>query len=109
MRAASRAASVLSFIGGIFVLLGGLLMAFVGTIFGLFGIVSALFFVGLAIGAFILIFAVLLWTVPQLHLLWGVALIVLAFLSIPFAILGGFVIGFLLTLIGGVLGLFTRR
>jgi hypothetical protein len=104
-----RVGSVLGFVGGLFVLLGGIVMAAIGAFISLFGIESRLFYVGIGIGLLILVFSVLLWAVPRLHLLWGVALIVLAFLSIPFAILGGFVIGFLLTLVGGIVGIVSRH
>lgn len=95
-------AGVLTMVGGFFIFLGGLLISFLGVFFALLGVSSAFFFVGLLLGLLTLVMGVLMLTVPRAHVVWGVLTIVLAFASLPFA-LGGFLIGFLLALIGGIL------
>ncbi|HEY6237838.1 MAG TPA: DUF6114 domain-containing protein [Thermoplasmata archaeon] len=99
------AGAVLSLIGGIFVLLGGYVVAVFGVLFSLFfPRLAGLFFIGLAIGALIIVLSILLFVVPQARVAWGALIIVLAVLSWPFA-LGGFFLGFLLALIGGILAI----
>jgi hypothetical protein len=63
-----------------------------------------LFFIGLIIGILIIVFAILLFVAPQMKTAWGALIIVLSLLSWPFAF-GGFFIGFLLALIGGILAI----
>ncbi|MCI4337240.1 MAG: DUF6114 domain-containing protein, partial [Thermoplasmata archaeon] len=95
--AVPRAGAILSFIGGIFILLGGLLEAAVGAILSaFFGSAGHILFVGLPIALLILALSVLLFVLPRLHVAWGILIVVLAFLSLPFDFFGGFVIGFLL-------------
>lgn len=102
-------AHVLSLIGGILIVLGGLVEAaagafrtavFVGLgIVGAFAIVLGL--VGIAVGLVILYGALQLKSRPQSAKTWGVLIIVLSFVSF----LGGdgFLIGLVLSLIGGIL------
>jgi Family of unknown function (DUF6114) len=96
------AAGVLTIIGAFFILLGGLVFALVGAIFAVFGFVSGLFLLGLFVGFVTLIVGFLMIAVPRGHTVWGVLAIVLALVSLPVAF-GGFLIGFLLTLVGGIL------
>ncbi len=98
--------AILSLIGGIFVLLGGIAMAVIGSIFsGFLGDYTGLFFIGLIVGILIIVFAILMFAMPRMKLVWGILVIVFAFVSIPYAILGGFVIGFILALVGGILAI----
>ena len=100
------AGAVLSLVGGVFILLGGLLMAVIGATFSfLLGGLAGLFFVGLLLGILVIVMAVLMFVSPRLKAAWGALVIVFAIVSLPFAVLGGFVIGFILALIGGILAI----
>ncbi|MCI4351712.1 MAG: DUF6114 domain-containing protein [Thermoplasmata archaeon] len=105
------AAFVLSLIGGIFILLGGLFIVAVGAIVssvgfgGVGGAVSLYGGVGALLGILVVVGAVMLWIRPQQHIIWGILIIVFAVISLYFAFFGGFGIGFLLSLIGGILAL----
>lgn len=100
------AAFVLSLIGGLFILLGGL---FEGTIFAVFGSFlpgfTSLAVVSYLVGILSVVFAILLVAAPSMKSAWGALLIVMAVLSLVFSALGGFVIGFILTLVGGILAI----
>jgi hypothetical protein len=99
------AGAILSLIGGIFVLLGGFIVAVFGVFVSLFfPRLGAVFFLGLVIGLLIIALAILLFVLPRLRVAWGALIIVLAFVSWPFA-LGGLFLGFLLSLIGGILAI----
>jgi len=98
---------VLTIIGGLFILGGGLILAIVGAIIRLFGFWSGFFLLGLLIGFLTLLVGILMIVVPSAHTLWGILAILFALVSIP-AALGGFVIGFILTLLGGILALTWR-
>lgn len=108
------AAFVLSLIGGIFILLGGALVAIVfstiggllgGLGFGDFGMgMTIVGVLGLVFGLIIIVGGVMMYMKPQQHVMWGVIVLILAIVSIPFS-LAGFVIGFILALVGGILGL----
>jgi hypothetical protein len=105
----SYVAGALVFLGGIFILVGGLVLAFVGTVLAtVFGFVSAWFLVGVLDGVAVLAVGALLWAWPRAARPLGVVAIALAALSIPFAF-GGLVVGFLLTLFGGVFAVGSRR
>lgn len=97
-------AAALTIIGGLFIIGGGLVFAFIGAIFAIFGILSGFFLLGLLVGALTLLMGLLMIVAPSGHVVWGALAIVLAIVSLPLA-LGGFVVGFLLSLIGGVLAL----
>ena len=99
---------MLTIVGGLFILGGGLVFALVGAILSLYGVWSGLFLIGVLVGLLTLIVGVLMIAVPSAHSLWGILALLFAFVSIPFALVGGFVIGFLLTLIGGILALTWR-
>lgn len=100
------AAYVLSLVGGIFVLLGGVLIMFIGGVFIPFGGVGALFLVlgiiGLVLGVLIMVGAVVAYNNPEQRSMWGIGIIILAILSIVLNA-GGLIIGFILSLIGGIL------
>jgi hypothetical protein len=109
-RAASHLAGALVAAGAFFVLLGGVFMALVGAfVFAATGFWGHGFFVeGLAIGVALVVVALLLFLFPPLRIAWGVLAIVLAILSLPYDALGGFVIGFLLTVAGGLVAIAAR-
>ena len=100
------AAFVLSLIGGIFILLAGIVVAVIGAaltsfffgIGGLFGIL------GVVWGAGIVYCAVRLNSSPEQHTTYGVLIILFSVFSWVGAF-GGFVLGFLLALLGGILAL----
>jgi len=98
-------AAVLTILGGFFILLGGLFFALLGAILAVFGFWSDIFLVGIAVGFLTIIVGFLMLFVPSGHTVWGILAVVFAFVSIVVATVGGFVIGFLLTLIGGILAL----
>lgn len=103
------AAMVLSLIGGIFILLWGALIAWVGLTFqaisfgyagggvALIGVVEAL------LGLFVIVFGVLMYVSPEHHLPYGVLVLVCSIVSLIG--LGGLFLGFILGLIGGILGI----
>lgn len=102
------AAFVLSLIGGIIILLIGAAIASVGTIISLpVSIGSGVLLIGIAgvvNGLIIVIGSVLMYQNPQTHVVWGVVILVLSLVS-WITTLGGFFIGFILTLIGAILAL----
>jgi hypothetical protein len=102
------AAGVLTILGGFFIIIGGLLFALVGAVFAIFGIVSGIFLWGLFAGFLTLIVGLLMIAVPSGHTVWGILAILLALVSIPVAF-GGLLLGFLLTLIGGILAVTWKR
>jgi len=101
-------AGILTILGGFFVLLGGLLFALLGVVFAFLGLVSGVFFLGLGVGFLIIVFGILILAVPPGHTIFGIVTVLLALLSIPVAF-GGLVIGFLLTLLGGILAITWKR
>jgi hypothetical protein len=107
------AAMVLSLIGGLFVIFGGATLAFAGSIIGSFNFtgaasasqtVLALGIVGVLMGLIMVVGGVMLYSKPASAKMWGVIVLVLSIISWVTA-LGGFFIGFLLGLIGGILAL----
>lgn len=108
------AAFVLSLIGGIFILLGGAIVAAIAATFG--GFLSMLGFgdfglglamvgtLGVIFGLLVIIGGVMMYMRPQQHVMWGVLVLILAIVSIPFSLVG-LLIGFILALIGGILGI----
>jgi Family of unknown function (DUF6114)/zinc-ribbon domain len=101
---------ILAIIGGVFILLGGLLGVAIGSALGIltFGLAGAtvtlLGAVGVVIGLLTIVFAVLLSMHPANHTMYGALIVVFAIISWITAF-GGFFIGFLLALIGGILAL----
>lgn len=100
------AAFVLSLIGGIFILLGGIVIAFVGALatLAIGGVGIAIGGAGIAMGLVIIVGSVMMESNPDTHVAWGVIILILSIFSWLTA-LGGFVIGFLLGLIGSILAL----
>jgi Family of unknown function (DUF6114)/zinc-ribbon domain len=106
------AAFVLSLIGGIFILAVGAYFAWAYAVVGAFifdffpglgALLLALAGVTVAFGLIIIIGAVMLWTHPQSARMWGVVILVLSIFSWVGG--GGFFLGFLLALIGGILAI----
>ena len=103
------AAFVLSLIGGVFILLWGVAIAAVGAYyqsvtFGFWG--GGLVAIGgleAVAGLLVIVFGILLYVSPQNHVVYGV--LVLVFSLVSLAGLGGAIIGFILGLIGGILGI----
>jgi hypothetical protein len=102
------AAGVLTIVGGFFIFGGGVFFALVGTVLALFGFFSGIFLLGLLVGVLTVIAGLLMLAVPAGHTVWGALAVILALASLPVA-LGGFLIGFVLTLIGGILAVTWRR
>lgn len=106
------AAFILSLIGGIFILLGGIytaaITAIVGSAFFAFFPGFAALLIGLAVvallfGLIIIFGAIQMKHHPESAKTWGIIVLVLALLSWLGG--GGFFIGFLLALIGGILAI----
>jgi hypothetical protein len=101
---------VLSIIGGVFILLGGLAEIAVGSVvssltFGFAGgSLIAFGALGVVLGILILVFGILVNSHPENHVLYGVLIVVFSIVSLT-SFAGGFVIGFILALIGGILAL----
>lgn len=100
------AAFAISLIGGIFVLLAGIVLGVIGFVvtIPIGGIGAALGIIGVLWGSLIIIAAIMMFERPQEHQIWSVLILVFSILSWVGAI-GGFVIGFILGLTGGILGL----
>jgi hypothetical protein len=124
-------AFVLSLIGGIFILLGGGAMTMLGSWMGNygygmmggyrgwggmmgpgFGMMEGLGYgfgflgvLGLIFGAIVIISAFMLNNKPEQHSTWGTLIIVFSVLSVFGSAMGGFGIGLVLGLIGGVLAI----
>jgi hypothetical protein len=120
-----KAALIISLVGGIVILLGGILFMFASAfilplldysnvnapprlasasipaiVSGVVGVMGA---VGLVSGVIVLVSAVILMTNPGQRRNWGV--LILVFSVISFLGLGGFVVGAILGIIGGILAL----
>lgn len=109
------AAFVLSLIGGILILLGSIVTALFAGIFGgvmmffpfLGGLGALIIFIGilgLIFGIIILVGAVMIYSNNPSRIRTG-SIIVLVFSILSLFTGGGFIIGFILTLIGSILGL----
>ncbi len=102
------AAFVLSLIGGIFMLLGSLIWLALGAFmafFPTFGLgVTLLGAIGLIFSIIVILGGVMMYTRPEQHVMWGVIVLILSIVNIPFTF-AGIIIGFILGLIGGILGL----
>jgi hypothetical protein len=103
------AAFILSLIGGIFILLWGLVLFAVGvaisnSTLGVFG--GDVLIVGgveIVCGLIVMIAGILLYVNPEQHSMFGV--LVLVFSIVSLVGLGGLLLGFILALIGGILGI----
>ncbi len=97
------AAFVLSLIGGIFVLLGGIGLAIVGAVIALFTLgVGAILGTFAIFGIIIIIGAIMMYTTPSSAKTWGILVLILGIISI-FGIITAF--GGLLSIIGGILAM----
>jgi hypothetical protein len=100
------AAYILSLVGGLFVLLAGVLVGLIGAaltfMVGGLGAIAGLF--GVVWGVIIIVAAFSLRANPSQHVTWGVIIIVFSLLSWVGSF-GGFFIGFLLSLIGGIMAI----
>jgi len=106
------AAFVLSLIGGIFILIGGLSVIALGSFIGGLGFgfggayLAGIGVVGLICGLLTILGAVWINSGEQGKVRTGsILVLIFAILSLFFAAVGGFFIGFLLALIGAILGL----
>lgn len=99
----------LGMVGGAVYLVVGVIAGIVGAVAAVFNVWPAAAVTGLVaglviVGVLTLVFSYLLRRQPELGLIWGILLIVLALVSLPL-FFGGFVVGFLLTLVAGILAL----
>lgn len=104
------AAFVLSLVGGVLILVGGLLgLTWLGwPMWGWMpGLLLAFSAVGLVSGAAIVTAAYMLYKKPSQAQTWGT--IVLVFAAVSLLSAGGFIIGALLGIVGGLLALTWRR
>lgn len=101
------AAFILSLIGGIILVLWGGLIFEIGAVVASFGVIAtgvyALAVIEVVTGILVIAFGVVLYAAPRLHVVGGVIVLVAAVASLIGG--GGFFIGFLLALIGGILGI----
>jgi hypothetical protein len=101
------AAFGLSLAGGILILVGGFLLAIVSGVAASVGagaagaILGGFALVGVLLGFLIVILAILLYITPEHHSAYGVVIIILSLVSIFGG--GGFLIGIVLGVVGGVL------
>ena len=93
---------ILSLIGGIFVLLGGLVWALVGTILAFFSGLGFLLYAFLIFGIVIIIGAAMMFNAPSSTRTWGIVILVLGILSL-FGVITA--LGGILAIIGGALAL----
>jgi len=97
------AAFVLSLIGGIFVLIGGIWLALVGAIIAIFtegaGLILGVFAV---FGIIIIIGSIMMYNQPNSATTWGIIILILGIISLV-GIITAF--GGLLSLIGGILAI----
>ena len=104
-------AFMLSLIGGIIVFLVGFFVMIILGVAALFnrwiGILSAFGFLGVIWGILMIVGAVMLYSKPEQHVTWGILILVSSFLS-WIGTFGGLVVGFILGVIGGILGIIWR-
>jgi hypothetical protein len=107
------AAMVLSLIGGLFVIFGGVTLAFVGSLIGSLNVTGTgaasstalgLGIAGVIMGIIMVVGGFMMYSKPTSAKMWGVIVLILSIISWVTA-LGGFFIGFLLGLIGAILAL----
>jgi len=104
---------VVSLIAGIFILLGAIFMMVLSSMIGGFalgvgaGAAAGIFLiygaVGLIFAILVLVGAVMLWMKPQSHVAAGVIILLFSLFSIISG--GGFIIGLILGIVGGILGI----
>jgi len=96
------AAFVLSLLGGIFVLLGGLIWAAVGTFLAFFTGLGWLLYLFVVFGIIIIVGAAMIRSTPSSAKSWGIVILILGILSL-FGVVTAF--GGILSIIGGALAL----
>jgi hypothetical protein len=96
----------LALAGGILIMIAGIVVMVIGALVTIFiaGVGGVFGLIGVIWGILIIVFAFLLRSTPERHVGYGVTIIILAFLS-WFGAFGGFVLGFLLALIGGIMAI----
>jgi hypothetical protein len=100
------AAFVLVLVGGIFVLLSGIMLSLMGSVmtFFMMGVGGIFGVIGIISGIMMIISAAMINTVNKAQIkTWSVIALIFSIVSI--ANFGGFIIGFLLGVIGSILGL----
>jgi hypothetical protein len=95
-------AFILSLIGGIFVLLGGLIWAAVGTFLAFFTGFGFLLYAFLVFGIIIIIGAFMMNSNPRLTTTWGIVILILGIISLIGIVTA---LGGLLAIIGGAFAL----
>ncbi len=119
---------MLSLVAGVFILLGGGMMTMIGSWMGNYGYgmmsryvgsggmigtgygmmgfaLGAMGILGLIFGAIVIISALMLNSKPEQHSTWGSVIVLFSVLSIFGSAMGGFGVGLVLGLIGGVLAI----
>ncbi len=98
-------AFVLSMVGGLLILVVALLVALFGAVatFMMFGLGGIFGLWGVLCGIVIMYGGSMMNSHPEQHSTWGSIVLIFAILS--WGSLGGFGVGFLLALIGGILGI----
>jgi hypothetical protein len=123
------AAFILSFISGVFILLGGGMMTVIGfgglcwvtgcrdyggmmgPGFGMigngyaYGFSGRLGIAGMIFGILVIIGAIMLYNKPFQHSTWGLVILIFSVLSVFVSAMGGFGVGLILGVVGGVMGL----
>lgn len=95
--------TVLTVVGGGFVLAGGLVLGRFGTALAtVFGLSRPWYFGGAVLGLLTVVTGVLMGVVPRARRVLGAVALAFAFASIPLAF-GGLVLGFGLTAVGGAM------
>ena len=107
------AAFALSLVGGVLILLTGLLVMAVGGavaswLRGLGGLVFLMGLLGLAFGAIVVAGAAMIYSGESERVRAGSILVLVFSVLSLFVVGGGFLVGFILGLVGGVLGLTWR-
>jgi RNA polymerase subunit RPABC4/transcription elongation factor Spt4 len=104
------AAMILTVLGGVFILLGAVFEVLVGAALDSIFLASAseVFvlsgFLGIGVGGGVLLLGVLVHLQPKRHTIYGVLILVLAVVSLV-SFFGGFFLGFVLALVGGILAI----
>lgn len=103
---APAVAYMLALVAGVLVVLNGLLLLVAEVTLGLgvFGGGLAFGLIGILLGLMIIYAAVRLNAQPNEHVSWGAVIIVFSMISLV-VVGGGFILGFLLGLIGGILAI----
>jgi hypothetical protein len=110
-------AFILSLVGGLIILISGIVFLMIGAAFmgsmmgalvpGLTGLVSSVIaglgIWGLICGVIILLGAYMIYTRPDTHGMWGIIILVFSLLS--FIEGGGYIIGAILGIVGGILAI----